>query len=226
MAKIRLDDLLVEQGYFADRDAALRAVIAREVRVDDVYVSSAALKVRPDADLFVKNIKKFVSRGGHKLQGALDHFQQDVTGFHCVDVGSSTGGFSDCLLQAGAASVACVDVNYGQLAWSLRQDPRVSVFERTNIRLASPESLGAPFDMVVCDLSFIGLAQLADVFANLCEDHGIVRSEAVRQRVVDEVTQALREVGFRVNGVVESSIKGAEGNVEYLVHATFLGSEA
>ena len=165
MAKIRVDDLLVEQGYFADRDAALRAVIAREVRVDDVYVSSAALKVRPDADLFVKNTKKFVSRGGHKLQGALDHFRQDVAGFRCVDVGSSTGGFSDCLLQAGAASVACVDVNYGQLAWSLRQDPRVSVFERTNIRLASPESLGAPFDMVVCDLSFIGLAQLADVFA-------------------------------------------------------------
>ena len=122
----------------------------------------------------------------------------------------------------------------------------MSVFERTNIRLASPESLGAPFDMVVCDLSFIGLAQLADVFANLCEegsiflglikpqfesqheetDHGIVRNEAVRRRVVDEVTQALREVGFRVNGVVESSIKGAEGNVEYLVHAAFLGSEA
>lgn len=246
MAKIRVDDLLVEQGYFADRDTALRAVIAREVRVDDVYVSSAALKVRTDADLFVKNTKKFVSRGGHKLQGALDHFRQDVAGFRCIDVGSSTGGFSDCLLQAGAASVACVDVNYGQLAWSLRQDPRVSVFERTNIRLASPESLGAPFDMVVCDLSFIGLTQLADVFANLCEegsiflglikpqfesqheetDHGIVRSEAVRQRVVDEVTQALREVGFRVNGVVESSIKGAEGNVEYLVHATFLGSEA
>ena len=236
MAKIRVDDLLVEQGYFADRDAALRAVIAREVRVDDVYVSSAALKVRPDADLFVKNTKKFVSRGGHKLQGALDHFRQDVAGFRCVDVGSSTCGFSDCLLQAGAASVACVDVNYGQLAWSLRQDPRVSVFERTNIRLASPESLGAPFDMVVCDLSFIGLAQLADVFANLIKpqfesqheetDHGIVRSEAVRQRVVDEVTQALREVGFRVNGVVESSIKGAEGNIEYLVHATFLGSEA
>ena len=104
MAKIRVDDLLVEQGYFADRDAALRAVIAREVRVDDVYVSSAALKVRPDADLFVKNTKKFVSRGGHKLQGALDHFRQDVAGFRCVDVGSSTGGFSDCLLQAGAAS--------------------------------------------------------------------------------------------------------------------------
>ena len=244
--KIRLDDLLVERGYFADRGEALRAVLAHEVRANDVYPTSAAVLVSPDADVFVRNRRAYVSRGGHKLQGALDAFAQDVRGARCIDIGSSTGGFTDCLLQAGAAEVACVDVNYGQLAWSLRQDPRVSVFERTNIRLASPESLGAPFDMVVCDLSFIGLAQLADVFANLCEegsiflglikpqfesqheetDHGIVRSEAVRQRVVDEVTQALREVGFRVNGVVESSIKGAEGNVEYLVHATFLGSEA
>ena len=244
--KIRLDELLVEQGVFPDAGTVLRAVLAHEVKVDDVYVTSAAVKVAPDAEIVVRGRKQFVSRGGHKLQGALDAFGQDVQGLNCIDVGSSTGGFTDCLLQAGAAHVACVDVNYGQLAWSLRQDPRVSVFERTNIRLASPESLGAPFDMVVCDLSFIGLAQLADVFANLCEegsiflglikpqfesqheetDHGIVRSEAVRQRVVDEVTQALREVGFRVNGVVESSIKGAEGNVEYLVHATFLGSEA
>ena len=245
MAKVRLDNLLVEQGYFPDADAVLRAVIAREVRVDDVYVSSAALKVRPDADIFVKNTKKFVSRGGHKLQGALDHFQQNVEGMRCIDVGSSTGGFSDCLLQAGAASVACVDVNYGQLAWNLRQDPRVTVFERTNIRLANPADLGAPFDMVVCDLSFIGLAQLACVFVGLCKqgstflglikpqfesqheetDHGIVRSEEVRQRVVSEVTAALEEHGFNVNGVVESSIKGAEGNVEYLVHATFGGQQ-
>ncbi len=243
MAKVRLDDLLIQLGYFPNRDAVLRAVIAREVRVDDVYVSSAALKVRPDADIFVKNAKKFVSRGGHKLQGALDHFGVSVEGMCCIDVGSSTGGFSDCLLQAGAASVACVDVNYGQLAWSLRQDPRVTVFERTNIRTASPDSLGAPFDMVVCDLSFIGLAQLAGVFANLCQvgsvflglikpqfesqheetDHGIVRSEAVRQRVVAEVTEALQDSGFAVNGVVESSIKGAEGNVEYLVHAVYTG---
>ena len=241
MAKVRLDDLLVQLGYFTNRDAALRAVIAREVRVDDVYVSSAALKVRPDADIFVKNAKRFVSRGGHKLQGALDHFGVDVKGKRCIDVGSSTGGFSDCLLQAGAASVACVDVNYGQLAWSLRQDARVTVFERTNIRTADPASLGAPFDMVVCDLSFIGLAQLAGVFAGLCEqgsmflglikpqfesqheetDHGIVRDQAVRQRVVNEVTAALQDACFSVNGVVESSIKGAEGNVEFLVYATF-----
>lgn len=243
MAKVRLDTLLVEQGYFPDADAVLRAVIAREVRVDDVYVSSAALKVKPDADIFVKNTKRYVSRGGHKLQGALDHFGEDVTGKHCIDVGSSTGGFTDCLLQAGAASVACVDVNYGQLAWSIRQDRRVSVFERTNIRLADPADLGAPFDVVVCDLSFIGLAQLADVFASLCApgsvfiglikpqfesrheetERGVVVDEAVRQRVVDEVTDALQDAGFEVDGVVQSSIKGPEGNVEYLVRAVFGG---
>ena len=249
MAKIRVDDLLVEQGYFADRDAALRAVIAREVRVDDVYVSSAALKVRPDADLFVKNTKKYVSRGGHKLQGALDHFRQDVAGFRCVDVGSSTGGFSDCLLQAGAASVACVDVNYGQLAWKIRTDERVSVFERTNIKLADPGELGAPFDLIVCDVSFIGLAVLAPAFARLSRpasdgasasvflglvkpqfesrhdetDHGIVRDEAVRARTVEEVRCALEREGFEVTGTIESPIKGAEGNVEYLVRAVFQG---
>lgn len=241
--KVRVDDLLIELGYFPDRDAALRAVIAREVRIDDVYVSSAAAKVRADADVFVKGARRFVSRGGHKLQGALDHFGQRVEGLRCIDVGSSTGGFTDCLLQAGAASVACVDVNYGQLAWSLRQDARVTVFERTNIRLADPAALGAPFDVVVCDVSFIGLAQLACVFAALCApgsvffglikpqfesrheetDRGVVRDEAVRQRVVSEVEQALGQAGFAVDGVVESSLKGAEGNIEYVVRAVFAG---
>ena len=166
--KIRLDDLLVEQGYFADRDEALRAVIAREVRVDDVYVASAAAKVPPDADIFVKGHRAFVSRGGHKLQAALDGFGLSAEGLRCCDVGSSTGGFSDCLLQAGAAEVACVDVNYGQLAWSIREHPRTRVFERTNIRTADPASLGAPFDLVVIDVSFIGLASLAPVLARLC----------------------------------------------------------
>ena len=243
MAKVRLDDLLIEQGYFPDRATVLRAVIAREVRVDDVYVASAALKVAPDVDIYIKNTKRFVSRGGHKLQGALDHCHEKVEGLRCIDVGSSTGGFTDCLLQAGAASVACVDVNYGQLAWSLRQDDRVQVFERTNIRLVDPMSLGAPFDVVVCDLSFIGLAQLADVFMGLCHpgsvflglikpqfeshhdetDRGVVVDEAVRLRVIAEVKEALTTVGFEVGGVVESSIKGPEGNVEYLVRAVARG---
>ncbi len=241
--KIRLDDLLIDLGYFPDRGAALRAVLAHEVRVDDVYPTSAAVQVRPDADVFVRGQKKFVSRGGRKLQGALDTFDQDVSGLRCIDIGSSTGGFTDCLLQAGAASVACVDVNYGQLAWKLREDERVSVFERTNIKTASPEELGAPFDVLVADLSFIGLAGLAPTFAVLCRqgsvllalvkpqfesahdetDRGIVRDPAVRERVVREVEDALRAVGFSVTGAVESPIKGAEGNVEYLVRAVFEG---
>lgn len=241
--KVRLDDMLVERGVFPTRDAALRAVMAREVRVDDVYVSSAAVRVRPDADVFVRGRRQYVSRGGHKLQGALDAFGQDVRGMRCVDVGSSTGGFTDCLLQAGAASVACVDVNYGQLAWKLRQDARVTAFERTNIRTADPAALGAPFDLIVIDVSFIGLAALAEAFPPLSRegtvflglvkpqfesrheetDRGIVRDEAVRLRTVDEVRVALEAVGFATTGVVESPIKGAEGNVEYLVRAVFQG---
>lgn len=241
--KRRLDEVLVEAGYFPNAGAALRAVMAREVKVDDVYVSSAAVKVTPDADIVVRGRKQFVSRGGHKLQGALDAFGQDVTGLRCVDIGSSTGGFTDCLLQAGAASVACVDVNYGQLAWKLRQDARVAVFERTNIKTADPAELGAPFDVLVADLSFIGLAQLAGVFARLSypgsvfvglvkpqfesrhdeTDHGVVRDPEVRQRTVDEVSEALASVGFDVTGVVESPITGPEGNVEYLVRAVYEG---
>lgn len=247
--KIRLDELLVEQGVFPDAGTVLRAVLAHEVKVDDVYVASAAVKVAPDAEIVVRGRKQFVSRGGHKLQGALDAFGQNVQGLNCIDVGSSTGGFTDCLLQAGAAHVACVDVNYGQLAWKIRTDERVSVFERTNIKLADPGELGAPFDLIVCDVSFIGLAVLAPAFARLSRpasdgasasvflglvkpqfesrhdetDHGIVRDEAVRARTVEEVRCALEREGFEVTGTIESPIKGAEGNVEYLVRAVFQG---
>ena len=249
MKKMRLDKLLVERGYFPDADAALRAVLAHEVKVGDAYAASAAALVAPDAQVAVKGRKRFVSRGGHKLQGALDAFGQDVRGLRCVDIGSSTGGFADCLLQAGAAHVACVDVNYGQLAWKLRQDARVSVFERTNIKLADPAALGAPFDVLVADLSFIGLASLAPVFARLSRpgsvfiglvkpqfesrpgetERGVVRDEAVRRRTVEEVRTALAQAGFEPTGVVESPITGPEGNVEYLVRAVFgceAGSEA
>lgn len=240
--KARLDELLVTRGYFSDTEAALRAVLAHEVRVDDVYVTSAAVQVLPTADIYVRGAKRYVSRGGYKLQTALDAFGQTVTACRCIDVGSSTGGFTDCLLQAGAASVTCVDVNYGQLAMKLRTDARVFVFERTNIRLADPVMLGAPFDIIVADVSFISLAQLAPTFAALARagsvfiglvkpqfegaadenDHGIVRDESVRRRVVGEVEQALRDAGFHVTGAVESAIAGAKGNVEYLVRAEFL----
>ncbi|MGI6045905.1 MAG: TlyA family RNA methyltransferase [Eggerthellaceae bacterium] len=242
MKKLRLDNYLVARGYFADRDAALRAILAHEVKVGDVYAQSAAELVPEDAEVTVKKPRKFVSRGGFKLQAALDAFNQSVKGLRCIDIGSSTGGFSDCLLQAGAREVTCVDVNYGQLAWALRQDSRVRVFERCNIRTADPQELGAPFDIIVADLSFIGLARLAPVFASLSEpgsvflglvkpqfeskvgetDHGVVRSNEVRMRTVAEVEQALTDAGFQVSGVVESPLHGPEGNVEYLVRARFM----
>ena len=244
--KIRLDELMVQQGLAADAGEALRLVLAHQVKVGDAYPSSAAVRVALDAQVEVRGRKRFVSRGGFKLQGALDAFGQDVRGLHCIDIGSSTGGFTDCLLQAGAASVACVDVNYGQLAWSIRQDPRVSVFERTNIRLADPDALGAPFDLMVADLSFIGLAVLAPTFVRLAApgsvfiglvkpqfeshhdetDHGVVRDAAVRERVIDEVSAALAAEGFDVSGVVESPITGPEGNVEYLVRAVYRAPRA
>jgi len=240
--KQRLDDILIARGWFLNREQALRSILAHEVKVNDVYATSPATKVAPDADIEVHGGGRFVSRGGMKLQGALDFFHQDVSGMRCIDIGSSTGGFSDCLLQAGVKSVACVDVNYGQLAWKIRQDPRTTVFERTNIRTADPKALGAPFDLLVADLSFIGLSGLAPTFARLCKpgsifiglvkpqfesdhdetDKGLVRDPEVRQKTVEKVEAALGGAGFRVSGVVESSIKGKKaGNVEYLVHAVY-----
>ena len=244
MKKIRLDILLVERGLCADAEEALRAVLAHEVKVGDVYATSAAQKVSPDADVTVIGQARFVSRGGLKLQAALDSFGQPVEGLRCIDAGCSTGGFSDCLLQAGAASVACVDVGYGDLAWRVRQDPRTTVFERTNIRTADPAELGAPFDLAVADLSFIGLARLAPVFAELVrhdggvfiglikpqfesargetDERGVVQSEVVRKRTVFEVVAALENAGFTVTDLMESPIRGASaGNVEYLVRAEF-----
>ena len=243
MKKIRLDKLLVERGAFADEAEALRAVMAHEVKVDDAFATSAAMMVAPDADVQVKGAAQYVSRGGLKLRGALDAFRFDPAGLRCIDVGCSTGGFTDCLLQAGAASVTCVDVGYGDLAWKLRQDQRVFVFERTNIRAVAPDQLGAPFDLVVADLSFIGLASLAGVFAGLCapgstfiglvkpqfesqrgetDARGVVQDAHVRARTIEEVREALENAGFTCDGVAESPITGKRsGNVEYLLKATY-----
>lgn len=246
MKKIRLDKLLVERGYFPDTQAALRAVLAHEVKVEDAYPSSAAYQVPLDAEVQVKNSGKYVSRGGLKLAAALEAFDQDVTGLCCIDVGCSTGGFTDCLLQAGAASVTAVDVGYGDLAWKLRNNPKVKVFERTNIRVADPLELGAPFDLAVADLSFIRLAGLVPVFAALLkpggifiglikpqfesasgetDERGFVADASVRTRTVLEVEDALKESGFVITGVIESPIHGAKsGNVEYLVHSRLVKS--
>lgn len=241
--KTRLDQLLVSTGVFPTADDALRAVLAHEVKVNDVYATSAAQLVEPDADVQVKGRKRFVSRGGHKLQAALDAFEQDAAGLRCLDAGCSTGGFTDCLLQAGVAQVTAVDVGYGDLAWKLRQDPRVNVFERTNIRTADPTTLGAPFDLIVADLSFIGLASLAPTFAHLSrsgtvfiglikpqfesrtgetDERGLVTDDTVRARTVQEVQNALKSAGYNCSGVIESPLPGKRsGNVEYLVRAVF-----
>ena len=243
MKKIRLDNLLVERGFFPDVEQAKRAVLAHEVKVADAYAQSAAMPVMPDAVVTVKGKPQFVSRGGHKLQAALDAFSFSPAGLRCADVGCSTGGFTDCLIQAGADEVAAIDVGYGDLAWKLRVDERVDVFERTNIRTADPRALGAPFDLVVADLSFIGLAGLAATFARLCkpgsvfiglvkpqfesaheetDERGFVADEAVRMRTVDEVSNALEAAGFSCESVIESPVRGKRsGNVEYLVKAVF-----
>lgn len=241
MKKTRLDSLLVERDLYADEDEALRAIIAGDVLVDDVCAQSAGQMVSSESSIRTKTKREFVSRGGSKLKAGLEAFDIDVRGKSCLDIGSSTGGFTDCLLQSGAESVVCVDVNYGQLAWSIRTDPRTIVFERTNIRTADPIELGAPFDVIVIDVSFIGLSDLAPTIASLAAHDGIllalvkpqfesrrgeavggvVLDESVRIRCTEEVKEALSDNGFETAGVIESPVRGPAGNIEYLLYAIY-----
>ena len=248
--KIRLDQYLVQNGLVQSRERAKALIMAGVVFVNQQKVDKAGEMIKEDAVVEVRGHDiGYVSRGGLKLEKAMKCFPLTPNGKVCMDIGASTGGFTDCMLQNGAVKVYAVDVGYGQLAWKIRTDERVSVFERTNIKLADPGELGAPFDLIVCDVSFIGLAVLAPAFARLSRpasdgasasvflglvkpqfesrhdetDHGIVRDEAVRARTVEEVRCALEREGFEVTGTIESPIKGAEGNVEYLVRAVFQG---
>lgn len=243
MTKKLLYEMLIEDGYFPDRDEAQRAAIAGEILVNDERVKSVSIRLDADAQIRVKEKSRFATRGGDKLQAAIDAFNIDVSGKKCIDIGSSFGGFSDCLLQNGARELVCVDVNYGDLAWKVRQDPRVKVFERTNIKKADAKKLGAPFEVIVIDVSFIGLASLAPVLANLAgaktalaalvkpqfeskhdeTENGVVLSEEVRRRVIDEVRIALTNVGFNVVDYIESPLRGHSGNIEYLIYAVYEG---
>ncbi|MDR1775475.1 MAG: TlyA family RNA methyltransferase [Actinomycetes bacterium] len=183
----------------------------------------------------------YVSRGGEKLRGALDAFQLDVTGVRAIDVGASTGGFTDCLLQAGAAQVTALDVAYGQLAWTLRQDPRVIVRERTNYRTVDLIEIGAPFSLVVADLSFIGLTRLLERFRRTVTDDGnvlllvkpqfeadrasvptggVIRDAGVHRTVLRGLGAAARASGLAIAGWTYSPIRGAKGNIEFWLHAT------
>jgi 23S rRNA (cytidine1920-2'-O)/16S rRNA (cytidine1409-2'-O)-methyltransferase len=240
----RIDAELVDRGLFPSRERARAAILAGEVRVDGHVVTKAGHSIAEDASIEVASKQRYVSRGGDKLAGALDAFGLAVDGLRAVDVGASTGGFTDCLLQRGVSSVVAVDVGYGQLAWSLRQDPRVTVIERTNIRSVDPEQLGAPFDLAVVDVSFISLRTVLPHIAALVSEEGsiaalvkpqfeagkgrvgkrgVVRDPAVHLDVLQSALGAARDAGFVVRGLTFSPIKGPEGNIEFWLWISRVG---
>jgi 23S rRNA (cytidine1920-2'-O)/16S rRNA (cytidine1409-2'-O)-methyltransferase len=241
-AKTRLDVALVERGLAETRAAAQRLVMAGLVYSGDRKLEKAGQGVAPGLPLEVRGQPHpYVSRGGLKLEKALDHFAIPVQGRIALDVGSSTGGFTDCLLQRGAAKVYAVDVGTNQLAWKLRSDPRVVSMEQTNMRAVTRAEIPEPIDLIVCDASFIGLATvlpaalaLAGPGAHLAAlikpqfevgkgrvgKGGIVREPELHKEVVDAVSAWLGEQpGWTVLGVTESPITGADGNREFLIAA-------
>jgi len=237
--KRRLDVLLVERGLCASREKAQRAIMAGQVLVAGQRVDKPGQQVADDAPVDVLGGEKYVGRGGLKLEGALAHFAIPVEGRVGLDIGASTGGFTDCLLQHGAARVHAVDVGHGQLDWKLRNDPRVIVKEGVNARHLAFEDVGERIDIAVADVSFISLTLiLPAAFALLAETAdmivlikpqfelspaqvgkgGVVREERFRAEAVEKIRLFVAERGWRWMGVTESPIKGREGNVEYLAH--------
>lgn len=237
----RLDEELVAQGFFQTTDEAMRAVMAGEVSTTDRRLERAGEQVRPGIELSVKGRARFVSRGGMKLEHGLTHFGLDVAGRACLDVGCSTGGFTDCLLSHGAASVCAVDVGYAQFDWGLRQDGRVTLLERTNVCDLPSLIPGTSFDIAVSDVSFTSVLTIAPAVSSLLSPGGsfltlvkpqfeaarddvgtggVVRDESVRLACVERVGAGLRDLGFGVVGTCTSPIRGAKGNVEYLLLAT------
>ncbi len=238
MAKVRVDQELVDQGFFATVDDAKRAIMAGIVSTQSNRVSSPGQKIEPGSYLHVKNQKPYVSRGGLKLAGGLDAFGLDVEGLECLDVGCSSGGFTDCLLRRGAKSVVAVDVGYAQFDWTLRNDKRVMLLERTNICDVPDLSVPTPFDLAVCDVSFTSICTIAPsvsyllkpggIFVTLVkpqfeaerdevDEGGIVRDPAVRLKCLMNVAQTLEELSFEVIGACTSPIHGAKGNIEYML---------
>ncbi len=235
----RLDRLLVSRGLFRSREQARRAVMAGAVAVDGRREDKPGRAVAEDAELeLLAPREPFVSRGGRKLAAALDHFGVDPAGAVCLDVGASTGGFTDCLLQRGARRVYAVDVGYGQLDYKLRRDPRVVVMERVNARHLTADALPEPADLVTLDLSFISIVKVVPaLLPHLAEGGrllplvkpqfeagraqvgrgGVVRDAAVRRSVVEERIADLAAMGLEARGSFESPVPGASGNVEFFV---------
>ena len=237
--KERLDKLLLVRALAPSIEKARALIMAGQVVVGDHTVDKAGHQVAIDVDIRIRGeVLPYVSRGGLKLRKALDEFGIDVTGLTAVDVGSSTGGFTDCLLQAGAVKVFAIDVGYGQLAWKLQQDARVVSMEKTNIRSVTPEQLDEVPALAVIDASFIGLAKVLPATAGLLKPGGriialikpqfevgkgevgkggVVRDPAVHSKVIDDVRRTASDLGLSVSGLCESPITGADGNREFLI---------
>jgi 23S rRNA (cytidine1920-2'-O)/16S rRNA (cytidine1409-2'-O)-methyltransferase len=241
--KLRADLLLVERGLAPSRTRAQSLILAGRVLSGERRVDKSGELLSLDAPLSLKERERFVSRGGEKLEGALAALDVDVRGAICADVGASTGGFTDCLLQRGAQRVFAIDVGHGQLAQQLRVDPRVVVLERTNARHLTRDALGAPVDVIVADVSFIGLSALLPAFGailaprglllalvkpqfeagrlEVARGKGVIRDEDVRQRAVARVSAAIAEAGFDLLGEVDSVLAGPKGNRERFVLARY-----
>jgi 23S rRNA (cytidine1920-2'-O)/16S rRNA (cytidine1409-2'-O)-methyltransferase len=236
----RLDLELVRRGLSESRARAQEAIEAGRVLVSGTRADRPGRLVAPDEPVQVERpASRYASRGGEKLAAALDRFAVEVAGLRALDAGASTGGFTDCLLQRGAASVVAVDVGSGQLAWGLRTDPRVTVRERCNARYLTLDDTGAPVDLLVGDLSFISLRLVAPALAGVARDGadavllikpqfeagrgqvrrgGLVTDPAVHLAVLSDVTAALAAEGFTPLGVMPSPLRGASGNIEFLGH--------
>lgn len=237
----RADRLLLAQGLADSRAKAQALILAGRVYVGEQRVEKAGALLASDAVLTVRKTEQFVSRGGTKLDGALAELGFEVAGLVAADVGASTGGFTDCLLQRGASQVFAIDVGHGQLAQSLRADPRVVVMERTNARHLEADSLGKLVDLVVVDASFISLEKLLDAIVKILrpqghllalvkpqfevgreqasKHRGVIKDEALREAAIQSTREAIAAHGFSVVGECASSIKGPKGNLEHFVLA-------
>jgi len=240
-AKTRVDQALVDRGLVESRTRAQAMVLAGLVFSGETKIAKPGQSIKADAPLDVRGRDHpWVSRGGIKLAHAIEHFELDPTGAVAMDIGSSTGGFTDVLLTNGAERVFAVDSGTNQLAWKLRQDPRVTVLEQTSARILTAQQIDAPCNWVVCDASFIGLAKVLEVPLRLAAPEcrlvalikpqfevgrnevgkgGVVRDPVLHERVCNEVRDWLEADGWVIQGIVESPIKGPEGNIEFLVSA-------
>jgi 23S rRNA (cytidine1920-2'-O)/16S rRNA (cytidine1409-2'-O)-methyltransferase len=250
VGKIRLDKLLLERGFVPSRERAQALILAGKVLVNGQKIEKSGASTNVDAEIrLLGEDLKYVSRGGLKLEHALEHWKIDVTGKTCLDVGASTGGFTDCLLQHGALRVIAVDTGHGKIAFQLRQDPRVRLLEKMNARYLTKEQLGEIADLIVMDVSFISAtlvlpAVIAAAFPQESDQRsgrelivlvkpqfeagrdkvgkgGIVRDPDVQQQAVEKVRSVIQSLGAVSTDVIDSPILGAEGNREFLLHAKF-----